>query len=151
MDNVVKIMHLEESHLHELVPYFADYSELSIETKEQFNQVKVILDRIMYQDLLQIEVLFWKQQLAGFIGWEKCFSFTNGKLAIRIQALYIAPWARRNGLAKKLLEHIYEMAESLQVVYIRLETEEYNCLARRLYEKDGYKHLSNKVVYIKPI
>lgn len=81
MDNVVKIMHLEESHLHELVPYFADYSELSIETKEQFNQVKVILDRIMYQDLLQIEV----------------FSENNNLLIYRLgKMLFIYKWEVSN-------------------------------------------------------
>lgn len=151
MDNLIQIKFLEQSHLSDLLPYFADYSGRSIETEEQIQQVKAILQHVLYQDLLQIEVVFWRQQLAGFIGWEKCFSITNGKSAIRIQALYIAPWARRNGLANHLLEHINTIAESLQVAYIRLETEGSNVPARRLYEEGGYNHLSNKIVYIKPI
>ena len=59
----------------------------------------------------------------------------------------IAPLARRQGIARALLENLFERHKKLHVAAITLEVAQDNVAAQRLYESQGFRIAGRRPAY----
>lgn len=73
----------------------------------------------------------------GFVQLYPTFSSVAMKKAFILNDLYVAEYARKQGVAQRLIEHSYEYCIQSDARYITLETSINNIQAQRLYGKVG--------------
>jgi ribosomal protein S18 acetylase RimI-like enzyme len=77
----------------------------------------------------------------GYVMLTNGFSFEFGGVDAFVDELFVAPSHRSIGLGSRALTQLQQLAPSLGLVAIHLQTEHYNAGARRLYESSGFKDL----------
>lgn len=75
----------------------------------------------------------------GFVHLYPVFSSTNLTRQWILNDLYVAPEARKHGVAHALMNRAHEFAQSTQADGLTLETAADNHPAQRLYEELGWK------------
>jgi GNAT superfamily N-acetyltransferase len=75
----------------------------------------------------------------GFVQLYPSFSSVAMKPIWILNDLFVAPQARRAGIARSLLEAAYELARSTGAARLRLSTAKDNEAARALYLASGYR------------
>ena len=82
----------------------------------------------------------------GFMCWAWTFSPSRGVPVLRVLALYTAPEARRQGVARALLSEAERLARAAGANRLELETSGDNAAARRLYADLGFAEMPDKRV-----
>lgn len=77
-------------------------------------------------------------EVAGLCLWFPWFSTWRGRRGIYVQDLYIAPRARRSGLAKALLGKAAHQAKATGATFLRLDVDSGNAAGIALYESIGF-------------
>lgn len=88
------------------------------------------------------------EDFVGFIAIHWGFSTTTGKLILRIQDLYVVPWARKQGIARLLINRAADLAKQKDANRLELNTGTGNTGARQLYEALGFERQSGKEIYM---
>jgi ribosomal protein S18 acetylase RimI-like enzyme len=88
---------------------------------------------------------------AGFLSYSWAFSTSRGLPILRIQDVFTAAVARRQGVGQALLQHCADIGRANGAHRLQLETDTDNEAARPLYEKAGFQWISHKEVYMQPL
>lgn len=125
-------------HLPKLVPIFDAYrvfyrQESDLELGEAF-----LRQRIENQESVIFLALDEQGEALGFTQLYPNFSSVSAQRTWQLNDLYVVESARRQGVAKALMEHACQFAKRDGVKGIALETAESNHSAQRLYESLGY-------------
>ncbi|MCE3001084.1 MAG: GNAT family N-acetyltransferase [Xanthomonadaceae bacterium] len=83
----------------------------------------------------------------GFVQLYPLFSSVRARRILVLNDLYVAEAARRGGVAEALLREAEAFARAAGVLRLVLETGEDNRIAQRLYEKLGWRHVSESRWY----
>lgn len=99
--------------------------------------------RFLFARLSKAEsVLFFAlrdRETVGFVHLYPVFSSTNLTRQWILNDLYVAPEARKHGVAHALMDRARQFAEATQADGLMLETATDNLTAQRLYERLGWK------------
>lgn len=120
------------SHLFNLYRIFYEQTS-TIEDCEKF-----ISERLTKNDSV-IFVVEFENKLVGFTQLYPTFSSVSMKSIWILNDLYVDETARNLGVAQKLLDAVKNFALQTGAKSIQLETAETNKVAKKLYEKNGYK------------
>lgn len=88
---------------------------------------------------------------AGFLSYSWAFSTSQGLPILRIQDVFTAAAARRQGVAQALLRQCADIGRAKGAHRLQLEADTDNVAARPLYEKAGFQWISHKEVYMQPL
>lgn len=83
---------------------------------------------------------------AGYVALTYGFTFEILGRDAFVDELYVTETYRSQGLGGWALQQIQEMAPSLGLVAIHLQTEAYNGRAKRLYEQTGFRDLGRSTL-----
>ena len=78
------------------------------------------------------------EEACGFALLSKTFSQEAGGVSVTIEEIYIDPEHRNKGLATELFEYLKSKKD---IMRLRIEVEDYNEGAKRLYERMGFELL----------
>ncbi len=84
-----------------------------------------------------------KKEIAGYF----LLFFHKGTSLARVYSVAVSPKYRGQGIGKKLLDDIDEVAIDRDCTYVRLEVKESNKGAIHLYEENGYRIFNHKMDY----
>lgn len=86
-------------------------------------------------------------ETVGFVQLYPLFSSVRVRRILVLNDLYVAESARRGGVAQALLRETEALARDAGALRLVLETGEDNRAAQRLYEKLGWRHVSENRWY----
>lgn len=86
-------------------------------------------------------------EAVGFVQLYPLFSSVRARRILVLNDLYVAEPARRGGVAQALLREAEAFAREAGALRLALETGEDNRAAQRLYEKLGWRHVSENRWY----
>jgi GNAT superfamily N-acetyltransferase len=86
---------------------------------------------------------------AGLLTYRWSFSATKRKPVLYIQYVFTASGYRRLGVATAMLREVEAIAARQGAHRLQLETDLDNGAARRLYGREGYEHIEQKIVLMK--
>jgi GNAT superfamily N-acetyltransferase len=78
----------------------------------------------------------------GFVQLYPLFSSVRARRILVLNDLFVAEGARRTGVAQALLREAESLAQTIGALRLVLETGEDNRPAQRLYERLGWRHVS---------
>lgn len=90
-------------------------------------------------------------EAVGFVQLYPMFSSVRARRILVLNDLYVAETARRGGVAEALLRESEAFAREAGALRVVLETGEDNRTAQRLYEKLGWRHVSESRWYEREI
>ena len=90
-------------------------------------------------------------KVAGFVNLYPVFSSVNLTRQWFLNDLFVAPEARKLGVARALMERARQLAEATQANGLALETEIDNHAAQKLYESLGWKRDDDFYLYFLPV
>lgn len=100
---------------------------------------RATFDEMLRSDTYVSGYIFeYKGAPCGFALLSRTFSQEAGGLAITIEEIYIEPACRSKGLATEFFEWLKRESGAMR---LRLEVEDYNTGAKRLYERMGFELL----------
>ena len=85
---------------------------------------------------------------AGFVNIYKTFSSVSLKPVWTFNDLFVNKDYRSHGIAKKLMDYVYESAKENNVAHLQLETAKDNEIAQKLYEQSGWKKNEFRSYYL---
>ncbi len=103
---------------------------------------KFIEERLLKKESV-ILVAEWENNLYGFTQLYPIFSSVSMKRSWLLNDLYVAENARGKGVATALLTAAAENGVSTQCKWLLLQTGQENFTAQALYEKNGWKRVSD--------
>jgi ribosomal protein S18 acetylase RimI-like enzyme len=83
----------------------------------------------------------------GFVQMYPLYSSVRARRILVLNDLYVVETARRGGVAEALLREAEALAREAGALRLALETGEDNRAAQRLYEKLGWRHVSENRWY----
>lgn len=83
--------------------------------------------------------------LVGFTQYQLMHRSLGGGKVVYLSDLYVMPEQRGQGLARQLIDHVFEFANSQGYSNVRWLTQESNYTARQLY--DSYQSKSEFILY----
>lgn len=86
-------------------------------------------------------------EAVGFVQLYPLFSSVRARRILVLNDLYVVESARRGGVAEALLREAEALAREAGALRLVLETGEDNRAAQRLYEKMGWRHVSENRWY----
>ncbi len=89
-------------------------------------------------DYLKCYIFECENTACGFVLLSKTFSQEAGGLSVTIEEIYIDEQYRSRGLATEFFDYLKSIDE---IKRLRIEVEDYNEGAKRLYERMGFKLL----------
>ncbi|MFD1177816.1 GNAT family N-acetyltransferase [Paenibacillus puldeungensis] len=124
-----------------------------VELNFQFNGVRRSIEEVK-TDLLNtretIVVAVMEEQIVGFACGQIYKSFCYAESQAEITEMYIQEFARRNGLAVRMIELLEEIFKNAGVKNIKILTGLKNTKAIKTYEKAGY-HQKEDLVFNKEL
>ena len=135
---LVSIVHADLSHLDALVPLFDAYRVFYRKPSDPEAAQAFLSDRLGAGD----SVLFLARlgdEAVGFSQLYPLFSSVRMRRVWLLNDLYVAPEARRQGVAVALMDAARDYAASTGAVALQLATEHDNTDAQALYERLGYE------------
>lgn len=89
--------------------------------------------------------------LLGFAQLYPIFSSVNARKSLLLNDLFVAPAARRSGVARQLMQQASEFARSKDACWLMLQAEKTNHNAQALYESLGFVRDSDCYYYYQPL
>ncbi|MBX2860416.1 MAG: GNAT family N-acetyltransferase [Vampirovibrio sp.] len=137
----LKIFHAEEAHLDPLAQLFDAYRVFYGQPSDFHAARHFIFYRLMNDD----SVIFLateggkEDEPLGFVQLYPSFSSVAMDSIWILNDLYVKPKARRQGVAKKLIEQCVQLCKDRGDHKLVLETQTTNTDAKALYDKMGFK------------
>lgn len=91
------------------------------------------------------------EQVVGFTQLYPCFSSTAMRPMWILNDLFVAPEARRQGVARALLQRARVFGESVGAVELMLQTAVDNHAGQALYSSEGWRRDDEYYVYLLPL
>ena len=113
-------------------------SEATLEPIPSENHIKTFEELIRSQDYLECFIFEHEDQIAGYGLISKTFSQESGGIVVWVEELYIIEQFRCFGLGTEFFKHL---EDKIPATRYRLEIEEKNKRAKKLYNKLGYEIL----------
>lgn len=132
----IKRIHIDE--LEEIVPLFDAYRVFYRQPSDPGRARRFLFARVGSGD----SVLFAALNETGYAGFTQLYPIYSSVRTVKnwlLNDLYVAPDARRKGVAEALIRGAMDFARGEGALVIRLETEETNLPARRVYERLGFE------------
>lgn len=126
-------------HLDALAPLFDAYRVFYRKPSDPEAARAFLQDRLGADDSVILTAHLGDGALVGFTQLYPLFSSVRMRRVWLLNDLYVAPEARRQGVAKALMEAARAFAASTGAVALQLATEHTNVSAQALYEALGYE------------
>lgn len=144
----MKIIKAKTSDLKLVVPLFDAYRVFYGQNPDMLKSEAFISARLQNEDsIIFIITNDAQSESYGFAQVYPSFSSIGAASIFILNDLYVAPEHRRKGLARRLLQHINELAAKENMAKITLETAFTNKAAQALYESLGYKQEEGALIY----
>lgn len=149
---IEEALELSGTDLHDL----CDATDDAIESGGGFGWVDIpardVLERFWKGVLVIPDRKLFVGRLDGIIGGtaQLILTPTNNQaqaFSATVTNVFVAPWARGHGIAKKLMLAIEDKARSLDLAVLNLDVRETQTAAIRLYERLGYTKWGTKPHY----
>lgn len=151
---VEEITNLSEQEMNDL----CDATDDAIESGGGFGWIKLpardILERYWNGVMVVPERHLFVGRVDGTIGGTAQLIRTSANneaqaFSAHVTTVFVAPWARGHGLARKMMEAIEEKAKKLGLTVLNLDVRDTQKTAIRLYEAMGYKKWGTHPFYAK--
>lgn len=105
------------------------------------SQVAELWKRLLQNDpeLFCLVAIDEKDQLIGIVQFLFHANTTTLRPKCYLQDLFVDPKARIGGAGRALIEAVYKVAREADAVEVYWNTQEFNCVARVLYDRVGEK------------
>jgi len=130
-----------------LVPLFDAYRQFYKQTADLTLARNFLKDRIQHQESEIFIALDENGNGAGFVQLYPSFSSVSAKKIWILNDLYVESQYRKQGIARKLINRVKELAAATQAGFVVLETEKNNTDAQRLYQNTGFKQVESFFTY----
>ena len=100
---------------------------------------RFLLERFQHHESVVLLALDEEGQGAGFVQLYPLFSSVRAARTYLLNDLFVAPRARRHGVAAALIREAVDFAQAVGAVGMSLTTAHSNEAAQRLYESLGWK------------
>lgn len=124
--------------LDDLTPLFAAYLTFYEVPKPAAQVRQFLADRLDQSDSVLLVARDDEGEAQGFIQLYPIFNSLELRPAYLLNDLFVSPTARRQGVARALMEAARAHAESTGACGLQLETAKTNQAGQALYEKLGY-------------
>lgn len=134
----VEVFQADVSHLDALVPLFDGYRQFYEQPSDLAGARNFLETRLTNQD----SVIFLARlagEAAGFTQLYPSFSSVSMKRLWILNDLFVAPTARKHGVAQALILRAQDFAKQRGAKGLMLETAHDNLPAQRLYERLGWQ------------
>lgn len=126
--------------------YAADMAELGLDYTPQ--TLQQVVDETLELQGHQCHTWVARERaggdVAGVLLAAPFWSFKFGGRGLWIESLYVDPPHRRQGIARRLVEHLMDWAEEQQIKGIELEAYNMNTAASILYRTLGFRRLARE-------
>ncbi|QDQ03487.1 GNAT family N-acetyltransferase [Lysinibacillus fusiformis] len=144
----MKICLLTPETITDAVPLFSAYRVFYGQQANDDEAEQFLTERFTKKESI-LFLAYLDEQAVGFVQLYPTFSSVAMEKAFILNDLYVAEYARKLGVAQRLIERCYAYCEQHDARYISLETAVSNLRAQKLYEKIGMR-IDNEVLhYIK--
>ncbi len=123
-----------------LVSLFDAYRQFYLQPSDPALAREFLTQRFGHHQSLILLAYSQAEQGLGFTQLYPLFSSTRAARTYLLNDLFVAPQARRLGVARRLLEEAARFAHALGAVGLSLSTAHSNTQAQRLYESLGWQH-----------
>jgi len=136
----VKLVRANAEDVPRLAPLFDAYRQFYRQKSDLPGARTFLAERLIRSESVIFLALLGKDQKAvGFVQLYPCFSSTTMKPLWILNDLFVAPEARRFGVAKALMQRARDWARENRADGLWLETAIDNTPAQSLYERLGWK------------
>lgn len=132
---MVRILKADLSHLDQIAPLFDAYRQFYKEPADLDKARAFIQERLERGESTIFLALDDEGKALGFTQLYPTFCSVEARNAFVLYDLFVAPDARRQGVAEKLLTAAQEFGKKAGAVWLRLETAKTNIPGQTLYEK----------------
>jgi GNAT superfamily N-acetyltransferase len=133
----MQILQAGVEHIPQLAPLFDAYRQFYRQPSDLAGAADFLRQRMERgESVVFLAVL--DGAAVGFTQLYPCFSSTSMKRLWILNDLFVAPQARRSGVAKALMEHARQLALETSAEGLALETAVDNHSAQKLYEQLGW-------------
>jgi len=134
----VKIIEATPANIEAILPLFLGYLDFYKQPGDMPRARQFISDRLA-RDESKIFLAMLESEPVGFVQLYPTFASLAMKRSWVLYDLYVKPEARKNGVAKALLERARQLAVETGAEGLILETATDNLPAQRLYEQLGWE------------
>ena len=134
----VEIIQAGPAHLSQLVPLFDAYRQFYKRRSDMAGARKFLRNRLAREESVVFLALDGKEAV-GFVQLYPSFDSVAMRNLWILYDLFVAPTARRRGVAKLLMERARRYAAETKAKRLILETAVDNVTAQKLYERLGWK------------
>lgn len=148
--NTVEIVQATPADVGEVGPLFDAYRQFYGKPSDVEAARRFLFARLSKEE----SVLFLARletKAVGFVNLYPVFSSVNLTRQWILNDLFVAPEARKHGIARALVEHARQLAEATQSNGLTLETAIDNLAAQKLYEGLGWKRDEEFYRYFLPV
>jgi len=134
-----------------VAPLFHAYRRFYQRADEGQQAQDFIAARLVQQDTVLFLALDASGQALGFTQLFPTFSSVSAKTAWILNDLFVSPAARKNGVARQLMQHAVEFCRTGGAAWVSLQTARDNLAAQALYRSLGFtadeKYLNFQYVF----
>jgi ribosomal protein S18 acetylase RimI-like enzyme len=134
----VSIIPAEQHHLPVLVPLFAAYRQFYKQSSDAAGAREFLQERIKRQESV-VFLAMDAEEAVGFVQLYLSFDSVTMRSVWILYDLFVAPAARKRGVATLLMERARQFAIETKSKGLILETAVDNVAAQKLYERLGWK------------
>lgn len=135
---MIKIKNGTTENLDELIELFDQYRQFYKQNSDKKQAKSFLFERLNNQDSM-IYIAYLNDKPVGFTQLFPSFSSVSMEKMWILNDLYIAPSARKKGIADELMKTAINFSKETNSKGLRLETSSDNYPAQQLYEKIGFK------------
>jgi GNAT superfamily N-acetyltransferase len=136
--DTIRIVRAGPEDVDRVAPLFDSYRQFYKQPSDVAAARAFLSERLMRSESV-IFLAFFADQPVGFTQLYSCFSSTAMKPMWILNDLFVAPGARRKGVAEALLQRARQWAIDTRAANMWLETASDNHSAQALYEKLGWE------------
>jgi GNAT superfamily N-acetyltransferase len=125
--------------LEQLAPLFDGYRQFYGQASDLRLAAEFLSERFRHQESLILVAVATSGTLVGFTQLFPSFSSVRASRTYVLNDLFVAPDARRQGVARMLLAKAADTARALGAIRLSLSTARSNEEAQKLYESQGWK------------
>ncbi|HMB90273.1 MAG TPA: GNAT family N-acetyltransferase [Rhodothermales bacterium] len=133
------IIQAQLEHLEVVVPLFDAYRQFYRKASDKEGARRFIEARLRNGDSVLLLAMDDEEQAVGFTQCYPAFSSVRMRPIWILNDLFVAPTARRQGVAQALMDEAARYARHAGVIALALATEKDNDTAKALYEQLGYE------------
>jgi ribosomal protein S18 acetylase RimI-like enzyme len=141
--NSVQVIQAEPTNVEQIAYLFDEYRQFYGKTSNLTLACKFLQERLTkHESVIFIAASLEKDGFTNFLGFTQLYPLFSSLSATQIwllNDLYVLPQARRQGIAKKLIQRVRQFAIETGSTGITLETASNNLVAQALYESFGFQ------------